>query len=195
LLGKPFNMACLTMAEVVAGQVVFAYNFVSFNQPRTSLPGWSPMPSLNYLNSLPPVALDAGSADPCGAVESMIRGAWGGNPGILPSCVESGVNVIEANAYGMQTRGLEGLQRNAEWFAAQIPRPSIRVLRSLTEGPTAAVVFEVGGQVEGSGFGTVARGSHVTAKGMVLGTARGQKLCHAYSHLDFNHIGEELPAP
>jgi hypothetical protein len=56
-------------------------------------------------------------------------------------------------------------------------------------------MFELNGRVAGDAFGRVARGSVATIRGMVIGTVSDGRLAHAYSHLDFNHIGMELPAP
>lgn len=193
-LGKPFNMICLTMAQVVEYKVVFAYNFVSFNQPRVVLPGWLPSVRAEGLR----VDGEGGprSENPVDVLQRYLLAAWGGGENLpLADVVDQEVLIREANAPGFETRGIESVRKNSEWFASQMPEPNIRVLHSVSEGSCAAVVFELSGVVAGRDFGQRAQGQSASVRGMLIGAVQDGRLVRAYSHLDFNHIGAELPAP
>ncbi len=193
-LGKPFNMVCLTMAKVVDYKVVFAYNFVSFNQPRVALPGW--MPGTGFDDSQAATDPQANPVSPVEVLQAYILAAWGGDPSAsLDRAVSPDVVIVEANASGLETRGVANVRKNSAWFVSQMSEPNIRVLQTVCEGLRAAVVFELSGRVTGLGFGPRAQGQHVSARGMLIGLVKNGRLHRAYSHLDFNHIGAELPAP
>jgi hypothetical protein len=195
LEGKSFNMICLAMARVISGQCVFAYNFVNFNQPKVILPGWS---QTAIETRLPNNAKAAGdkSTEPRKLLDSYVDVVWGGSQRQrLERLVDPSVTIIEAAAYGQETLGTENVLRNSEWFMQQLPDPAIRKIQAVQEGPTAALVFEVAGKITGDGFGQHALGSNASVRGMIVGTFGNDRLVHAYSHMDFNHIGAELPAP
>ncbi len=121
---------------------------------------------------------------------------WAGSDGVgLEDILAADVVVSEANAWGYETRGIDAIRRNSEWFQQQIPTPQLRIIRVISELNAAAVMFEISGRVAGDAFGRLAQGSMATIRGMVIGTLSENRLIHAYSHLDFNHIGMELPAP
>lgn len=192
LLGKPFNMASLTCGQVRDGRIIEAYNYVSFNQPKVLLPGWQHAPFRDPPGSSAECTPEASSE----IMRAYVEGVWSGRSGAaLDRILAPDAVITEANAWGYETRGIAAIRRNSEWFQEHIPTPELRILRMISEPAAAAVMFELNGRVAGDAFGRVARGSVATIRGMVIGTVSDGRLVHAYSHLDFNHIGMELPAP
>ena len=195
MVGQPFNMVSLTFGRIQNNQICRAYNFVTFNQPNIVLPGWRVVP-LRRSNGVDPSQVASSRRTPDGLLLAYANRVWGGSRDTdLDSIVAPDVAITEANAWGYETTGIDSVRKNSDWFGLQMPSPELRVLLKITEGNAAALMFEITGRVAGAGFGRAAIGNSVTIRGMLIGTVENDLLVHAYSHLDFNHIGTELPAP
>lgn len=190
LIGSPFNMVSLASGRIHDSRIVQAYNYVSFNQPKVLLPGWQ-RASLRH----PPKGR-VGHLQTGEILRRYAASVWGGSEdGAWEEFLAPGVVITEANAWDYETQGIEALRKNSNWFRQQMPSPEFTVSQVISEPAAGAVMFELNGRVAGDAFGRVAQGGMATIRGMVIGTVSGDRLVHAYSHLDFNHIGMELPAP
>jgi hypothetical protein len=190
--GRPFNMLSLASGEIRGPQIIQAYNYVSFNQPRVVWPGWE----RGELQMLATLAQPADAPTGGRLVGDFIRGQWGGTTGIqVEELLSPDIRITEANAGGYETRGIDNVLRNGAWFRAQMPNAQLSLTRVIAEPGAAAVCFELEGVVVGDALGRAAKVSNAKVRGMLVGSVEAGCLVHAYSHLDLNHVGTELPAP